>query len=116
MGTESLRKLPTDLCETCLAICFALAGWCHFGVGRQSGSGLVRPQPAAPAVSGSRQRDDTAELDEMNAFNAQGVEWCGWRAMMHDFFDLLGIKAPVLVAGLSDGILRALSRHRYKLA
>ncbi|TIW62980.1 MAG: hypothetical protein E5V48_02655 [Mesorhizobium sp.] len=34
---------------------------------------------------------------------------------MHDFFDLLGIKAPVLVAGLSGGILRALSRHRYKL-
>lgn len=36
-------------------------------------------------------------------------------AMMHDFLDLLGIKAPVLVAGLSGGILRALSRHRYKL-
>ncbi|WP_421917426.1 hypothetical protein [Mesorhizobium sp.] len=34
---------------------------------------------------------------------------------MHDLFDLLGIKAPVLVAGLSGGILRALSRHRYKL-
>lgn len=34
---------------------------------------------------------------------------------MHDFFELLGIKAPVLVAGLSGGILRALSRHRYKL-
>lgn len=35
--------------------------------------------------------------------------------MMHDLLDLLGIKAPVLVAGLSGGILRALSRHRYKL-
>ncbi|RVA86026.1 hypothetical protein, partial [Mesorhizobium sp. M7A.F.Ca.CA.004.02.1.1] len=34
---------------------------------------------------------------------------------MHDLLDLLGIKAPVLVAGLSGGILRALSRHRYKL-
>src|SRR4051794_30388217 len=34
---------------------------------------------------------------------------------MHDFFDLLGVKAPVVVAGLSGGILRALSRHRYKL-
>lgn len=35
--------------------------------------------------------------------------------MMHDLFDLLGIKAPVVVAGLSGGILRALSRHRYML-
>lgn len=35
--------------------------------------------------------------------------------MMHDLFDLLGIKAPVVVAGLSGGVLRALSRHRYKL-
>lgn len=34
--------------------------------------------------------------------------------MMHDIFDLLGIKVPVVVAGLSGGILRALSRHRYK--
>ncbi|TGQ69921.1 hypothetical protein EN829_013220 [Mesorhizobium sp. M00.F.Ca.ET.186.01.1.1] len=34
---------------------------------------------------------------------------------MHDLFDLLGIKAPVVVAGLSGGVLRALSRHRYKL-
>ncbi|MBZ9926795.1 hypothetical protein [Mesorhizobium sp. BR1-1-4] len=34
---------------------------------------------------------------------------------MHDLLDLLGIKAPVLVAGLSGGILRALSRHRYKI-
>ncbi|MBZ9693924.1 hypothetical protein [Mesorhizobium sp. CO1-1-9] len=34
---------------------------------------------------------------------------------MHDLFDLLGIKAPVVVAGLSGGILRALSRHRYKI-
>ncbi len=35
--------------------------------------------------------------------------------MMHEFLDALGIKAPVVVAGLSGGILRALSRHRYKL-
>ncbi|TIS43064.1 MAG: hypothetical protein E5X11_20315, partial [Mesorhizobium sp.] len=34
---------------------------------------------------------------------------------MHDLLDFLGIKAPVLIAGLSGGILRALSRHRYKL-
>lgn len=34
---------------------------------------------------------------------------------MHDLFDLLGIKASVVVAGLSGGILRALSRHRYKV-
>ncbi|TPJ52831.1 hypothetical protein [Mesorhizobium sp. B2-6-4] len=34
---------------------------------------------------------------------------------MHDLFDLLGIKGPVVVAGLAGGILRALSRHRYKL-
>ena len=33
----------------------------------------------------------------------------------HDLLDFLGIKAPVLIAGLSGGILRALSRHRYKL-
>lgn len=36
-------------------------------------------------------------------------------AMMHELLDVLGIKAPVLVAGLSGGILRALSRHRYKV-
>jgi hypothetical protein len=36
-------------------------------------------------------------------------------ALMHDLLDFLGIKAPVLIAGLSGGILRALSRHRYKL-
>lgn len=35
--------------------------------------------------------------------------------MMHDLFDLLGIKGPVVVAGLAGGVLRALSRHRYKL-
>lgn len=35
--------------------------------------------------------------------------------MMHDFFDLLGIKGPVVAAGLAGGVLRALSRHRYKL-
>ncbi|WP_434723053.1 hypothetical protein [Mesorhizobium sp. RIZ17] len=34
---------------------------------------------------------------------------------MHDLLDFLGIKAPVLIAGLSGGILRALSRHRYKV-
>lgn len=34
---------------------------------------------------------------------------------MHDLFDLLGIKGPVVVAGLAGGVLRALSRHRYKL-
>ena len=34
---------------------------------------------------------------------------------MHDLFDMLGIKGPVVVAGLSGGVLRALSRHRYKL-
>ncbi|MCT2578577.1 MULTISPECIES: hypothetical protein [unclassified Mesorhizobium] len=34
---------------------------------------------------------------------------------MHELLDFLGIKAPVLVAGLAGGILRALSRHRYKL-
>lgn len=34
---------------------------------------------------------------------------------MHELLDFLGIKAPVLIAGLSGGILRALSRHRYKL-
>lgn len=35
--------------------------------------------------------------------------------MMHDLLDFLGIKAPVLIAGLSGGVLRALSRHRYKV-
>ncbi|MET2825876.1 hypothetical protein [Mesorhizobium shangrilense] len=35
--------------------------------------------------------------------------------MIHEFLDALGIKAPVVVAGLSGGILRALSRHRYKV-
>ncbi|RVD34416.1 hypothetical protein EN746_36240, partial [Mesorhizobium sp. M8A.F.Ca.ET.023.02.2.1] len=35
--------------------------------------------------------------------------------MMHDLFDLLGIKGPVVAAGLAGGVLRALSRHRYKL-
>ncbi|PDQ18960.1 hypothetical protein CN311_21995 [Mesorhizobium sanjuanii] len=34
---------------------------------------------------------------------------------MQEFLDTLGIKAPVVVAGLSGGILRALSRHRYKV-
>ncbi|RWI94672.1 MAG: hypothetical protein E5X33_30580 [Mesorhizobium sp.] len=34
---------------------------------------------------------------------------------MHELLDFLGIKGPVLIAGLSGGILRALSRHRYKL-
>ncbi|TIW46942.1 MAG: hypothetical protein E5V61_09965 [Mesorhizobium sp.] len=34
---------------------------------------------------------------------------------MHDLFDLLGIKGPVVAAGLAGGALRALSRHRYKL-
>lgn len=36
-------------------------------------------------------------------------------AMIHELLDTLGIKAPVVVAGLSGGILRALSRHRYKV-
>lgn len=36
-------------------------------------------------------------------------------AMMQEVLDALGIKAPVVVAGLSGGILRALSRHRYKV-
>lgn len=35
--------------------------------------------------------------------------------MMYDLFDLLGIKGPVVAAGLAGGVLRALSRHRYKL-
>lgn len=35
--------------------------------------------------------------------------------MMRDFFEALGIDASVVVAGLSGGILRALSRHRYKV-
>ena len=34
---------------------------------------------------------------------------------MQDMFDLLGIKGPVVAAGLAGGALRALSRHRYKL-
>ncbi|MER8567618.1 hypothetical protein NKH85_17110 [Mesorhizobium sp. M0924] len=34
---------------------------------------------------------------------------------MHDFLDLLGIKGPVVAAGLAGGVLRALSRHRYKV-
>lgn len=34
---------------------------------------------------------------------------------MNDLFDLLGIKGPVVAAGLAGGVLRALSRHRYKL-
>ena len=34
---------------------------------------------------------------------------------MHDLFDLLGIKGPVVAAGRAGGALRALSRHRYKL-
>ncbi|RWI22890.1 MAG: hypothetical protein EOQ92_18420 [Mesorhizobium sp.] len=34
---------------------------------------------------------------------------------MNDWFDLLGIKGQVVAAGLAGGILRALSRHRYKV-
>ena len=34
---------------------------------------------------------------------------------MHDLFDMLGVKGPVVAAGLAGGVLRALSRHRYKL-
>ncbi|MER8896672.1 hypothetical protein [Mesorhizobium sp. M0676] len=34
---------------------------------------------------------------------------------MHDLFDMLGIQGPVVAAGLAGGVLRALSRHRYKL-
>lgn len=34
---------------------------------------------------------------------------------MQDFFDLLGIKASVLAAGLFGGVLRALSHRHYKL-
>lgn len=34
---------------------------------------------------------------------------------MQEFFDFLGIKFPILVAGLAGGVLRALSRRRYKL-
>ena len=34
---------------------------------------------------------------------------------MHDLFDMLSIKGPVVAAGLAGGVLRALSRHRYKL-
>jgi hypothetical protein len=36
--------------------------------------------------------------------------------MMHDLFDILGVKGPVVAAGLAGGVLRALSRHRYKRA
>jgi hypothetical protein len=34
---------------------------------------------------------------------------------MHEWFDVLGIKGPVVAAGLAGGVLRALSRHRYKV-
>ncbi|RWQ16076.1 hypothetical protein [Mesorhizobium sp.] len=34
---------------------------------------------------------------------------------MQEMFDLLGIKGPVVAAGLAGGVLRALSRHRYKI-
>lgn len=34
---------------------------------------------------------------------------------MHDWFDMLGVKGPVVAAGLAGGVLRALSRHRYKV-
>ena len=34
---------------------------------------------------------------------------------MNEWFDLLGIKGPVVAAGLAGGVLRALSRHRYKV-
>ncbi|MER8827249.1 hypothetical protein NKH73_14265 [Mesorhizobium sp. M0938] len=34
---------------------------------------------------------------------------------MQELFDLLGIKGPVVAAGLAGGVLRALSRHRYKV-
>ncbi|AZO70235.1 MAG: hypothetical protein E5V92_02685 [Mesorhizobium sp.] len=34
---------------------------------------------------------------------------------MHDIFDLLGVKGQVVAAGLAGGVLRALSRHHYKL-
>ncbi|RWB99027.1 MAG: hypothetical protein EOQ56_19100 [Mesorhizobium sp.] len=34
---------------------------------------------------------------------------------MQEMFDLLGIKGPVVAAGLAGGVLRALSRHRYKV-
>ena len=30
---------------------------------------------------------------------------------MHDLFDLLGIKGPVMAAGLAGGVLRALWRN-----
>jgi hypothetical protein len=33
---------------------------------------------------------------------------------MNEFFDFLGIKAPFVVAGLFGGLLRALSRRRFK--
>lgn len=32
-----------------------------------------------------------------------------------EFFDFLGIKASIVLAGLSGGVLRALSRRSYKL-
>jgi hypothetical protein len=34
---------------------------------------------------------------------------------MNEWFDVLGIKGPVVAAGLAGGVLRALSRHRYKV-
>ena len=35
--------------------------------------------------------------------------------MMQDFLDLLGIKTSILAGGLAGGVLRALSRRRYKM-
>lgn len=56
------------------------------------------------------------ELDEVNAYNGKGRQMVRVEAVMiQEFLDALGIKAPVVVAGLSGGILRALSRHRYKV-
>lgn len=34
---------------------------------------------------------------------------------MHDWFDFLGIKASIIAAGLFGGLLRAMSRKRFKL-